>query len=207
MTSYSRRTTASKEDDMEVKTNWTTATTNIGIALAQLVSCIESGHNAWIELRVNGHQDYPIVRPNHELDDPFNWKMLYSAPDIGKNTKFLNETEKDLTYNWVDVRSTKEAAELYKKTGEISEGLIFGDYVNIPVRREDANRYRKEFAKDNYEYRWITTWTPKDGIPSYVPDKTVGQVFTICYTDEKVDRAFLMRKSAEILLKYADNIE
>ena len=191
---------------MEIKTNWATATTNPGIALAKLIECIESGHNAWLELRENGNQDFPVMMDNPELDDPFNWKMLFSVPNCSKIDSFFNETEEDLFYNWVEVRSTKEAAELYKETGEISEGLIFGNDVNIPIRIEDANRYRREFTKDNYEYKWKTIWTPKDNIQRIVPDTSIGKVFTICYTDEPVDRAFLMYKASDFLTHYADKL-
>ena len=80
----------------KVHTTWTEATTNVNKAMIMLLSCLDSGKNAWIELRKNGDQAYPIKMKNPELDNPFNWEMSYSTPRNEKemmNYKYFNDTE------------------------------------------------------------------------------------------------------------------
>ena len=52
----------------KVHTTWTEATTNVNKAMIMLLSCLDSGKNAWIELRKNGDQAYPIRMKNPALD-------------------------------------------------------------------------------------------------------------------------------------------
>ena len=85
----------------ETYTNWTAATNNPNKAIIGLVSCLESGKNAWIEIRKNGEQDYPLKIKNPALENPFNWEIMYGVPRNEKemmNHKYFNDTEKDLTY-------------------------------------------------------------------------------------------------------------
>lgn len=48
--------------DTTVCTNWTRATTNLLDAIESLHSAIKYGCNAWIEIRKNGDQSYPIEK-------------------------------------------------------------------------------------------------------------------------------------------------
>lgn len=192
----------------KVLTNWAEATQNANKAMIALVSCVENGLNAWIELRENGDQKHPIKIKNPELDNPFNWTMLSGTtrPSPGLlNHNFFNETEKDLTYNWTACFGEEKAIAEYQKNRIISKELFGKAGICHPVRIEDANNYRKNIVGDNYDYSyWLTYWKPKEGIPYWVVDKNIGKVFTICYTKDPVDKAPSIRKAAQFLLDYAD---
>lgn len=192
----------------EVNTSWTHATTNVSKAMIGLVSCLEAGKNAWIEVRKNGDQKYPIMRVNPLLDDPFNWTMNYGTIRNEKELEkhqFINETEKDLTYNWTSVFSTKDAIEEYKKNRTVTKELIFDGGICCPVRIEDANAYRRDVVHDNCDYRyWMTFWKPKDGIPTYVVDDNVDDVFVVCYSDSPVNKKEAAKYAALFFKGYAD---
>ena len=193
----------------EVKTSWTKATTDPSTAMISLVSCIEAGKNAWIEIRKNGDQAFPIMIPNPLLNNPFNWTQSYGTTrnDAERASHdYLNETEKDLTHNWVACYGTKEAIELYQTEGLITEGLCDGSICH-PVRIKDANTYRSNITGDNYKYDyWTTYWKPKDGISYYVADESIGNVFTICYNDDPADKYTSLIKTAQFLTDYANRI-
>jgi len=201
---------------MEFKTNWTHATTNPSKALAGLISCLNAGYNAWIEVRENGHQDLPVMKKNPMLDDILNWESYCGTIRSDKHEPiYFNETEKELCLNYVEVTSTVTAYERYKKTGEISKGLIVlacekpdDDLIRCPIPIVDANRYRKEITGDGYEYGyWMNHWRAKKGIEAYIVDDSVGFVFTICYNTEPVDMGYALRRAAEYLNKFAENYE
>ena len=192
----------------KVYTTWTEATKSASKAMMGLISCIESGRNAWIEIRKNGEQEYPIKIKNPALDNPFNWEMLYGVPRDEKEMmshNFFNETEKDLTYNWIACFGEEKAIKEYQNNGTITKELFTGTGICHPVRIKDANFYRKNILGDDYEYGyWATYWKPKKGIPYLVVDESIGYVFTICFTNEAVDKAEAIRKAAQFMLKYAD---
>lgn len=197
----------------KVKTNWTKATTNPSIAMMGLVSCIEAGYNAWIEVRKNGDQAHPIMKVNPQLDNPFNWQMSYETlrnENELKKYDFINETQKDLTYNWTYCYGTQMAVEAYKKDRTILEGLMLSSSPHntaCPIRIEDANTYRRIITGDRYEYGYfVTFWKPKKGIEAYIVDETVENVFVVCYTDEPVDRKTAVTKAGQFLLDYAKTI-
>ena len=196
----------------KVYTNWTEATTNASKAILGLISCLESGYNAWIEVRDNGEQDYPIKIKNPELNNPFNWTMSYGvARNENEMIKhnYFNETEKDLTYNWVACFGDKEAIKLYQENGGvITKGLIHGIGICSPVRIKDANFYRKNITGDNYEYNyWVTYWKPINNIPYWIVDKSIKKVLTICYNKKNVDKSEAMKRAADFLYSYANATE
>lgn len=196
----------------EVNTRWTHATTDPGEALAALVSCLEAGLNGWIEIRDNGDQEYPIMKVNPELNNPFNWKMAYGTVRNEKEMRehrYLNDTEKELTYDWTAGYGEQEAIEKYRKTGEITEGLLKNAGIAFPIRIKDAVEYRKKFTKDGYaNYRYFTTyWEPRNGIPARIVDDSVGKVFTVCFNEEPADKKENMRRAAAFLLAYADGLD
>ena len=192
----------------ETYANWTEATNNPNKAIIGLVSCLESGKNAWIEIRKNGEQDYPLKIKNPALENPFNWEMMYGVPRNEKemmNHKYFNDTEKDLTYNWTACYGEAKAIEEYQKNGTITKEMFNGMGICHPVRIKDANFYRKNILGDNYEYGyWVTYWRAKKDIPYYIVDESIGNVFTICYNDELCDRSEAMKKAAQFMMKYAE---
>ena len=192
----------------ETYANWTEATNNPNKAIIGLVSCLESGKNAWIEIRKNGEQDYPLKIKNPALENPFNWEMMYGVPRNEKemmNHKYFNDTEKDLTYNWTACYGEAKAIEEYQKNGTITKEMFNGMGICHPVRIKDANFYRKNILGDNYEYGyWVTYWRAKKDIPYYIVDESIGNVFTICYNDELCDRSEAMKRAAQFMMKYAE---
>lgn len=194
----------------KVHTTWTEATTNVNKAMIMLLSCLDSGKNAWIELRKNGDQAYPIRMKNPALDNPFNWEMSYSTPRNEKemmNYKYFNDTEKDLTYNWIACFGKEEAIKKYQNSRIIAKELFDGYGICHPVRIEDANFYRKNIIGDNYNYNyWTTYWKPRKNIPYWIVDDNVGDVFTICFNDEVVDKSKTIKKTAQFMMEYADKI-
>ena len=66
-------------------TTWTQATTNPSEIMLGLVSCLESGKNAWIEIRKNGDQAYPVMKKNPALENPFNWEMNFVVQEMSSN--------------------------------------------------------------------------------------------------------------------------
>lgn len=197
----------------KVYTNWMVATTNPSEALMGLVSCLNVGKNAWIECRPNTKDDmeYPIMKKNPELDNPFNWTVAYGAPRmaiVGRGVQYFNETEECLTYDYTACFGTEEAVKFYQETGRITEGLVMGGSICHPVLIEDANQYREQFTKDNYKYDyWAYKWEPKDGIPYHVVDTSVEKAFVICYDDGLMDKAEAAKRSADFLMKYACTLE
>lgn len=194
----------------EIYTTWAPATTNASKAMISLLSCLESGKNAWIEIRKNGEQSIPIKKKNPELDNPFNWVMQFGVPrdtEAMEKHHYFNETERDLTYNWIACFGELKAVEEYQQHGTITKELFKGCGICHPVRIEDANYYRKNIVGDDYHYEyWMNYWRPKDNIPYWVVDDSIGDVFTICFTNEHVDKAESIRKAAQFMADYADTL-
>lgn len=107
----------------EKMNQWATATTDMSYALIDLMNCIYSGYNAWISIEKNGEQEYPIKCVNPELNDPFNWTSSYGTIGHTQNG-FINNTQKDLTENWIEVVATEKAANAYKLERKLLPGLI-----------------------------------------------------------------------------------
>ena len=198
---------------MAKQTSWTKATTDVNEAMIALISCVESGRNAWIEVQKNGEQAFPIQVPNPLLDDPFNWTLMYGVPRNEKEINehhYLNQTEEDLTRNWMCTFGTEEAVKAYQKDRTISKDLFVGCSVACPVKIEDANRYRHEIEGiegDDYKYGfWMSFWRPKGNIPYQVP-ADIDEVFVICYDDEPVRKSDIMRRAAEFMAHYADELD
>lgn len=203
----SSKTNLQESTEKKVSTNWTSATTEPEKALLGLVSCLEAGKNAWIEIRKNGDQAFPIMKSNPKLDNPFNWEMMYGTPrniiELEKH-KYFNETEKDLTYNWTCCYGEAAAIEEYQKTGKISAGMFKGIGIGHPVKIQDVNAYRKQIGKPCDHSYWATFWKPKEGISYKIVDESIGDVFTICFDEEPVDKIEALRKAGRFLQDYAD---
>ena len=193
---------------MTSKKEWTMATTNPNEAMLGLVSCLQYGYHAWIEVQKNGEQRYPVTVKNPALDDPFNWEAMYGTlrnKQELETVNFFNETEKDLTYNWIQAFGTKEAVEEYERSGIIIEGLINSMGNAHPVRIKDADWYRKHITGDGYEYgAWMYRWKPKKEIPFYIIDANVTNAFVVCYDEGPVNKVQALREGAGFLMAYAD---
>lgn len=206
----------------KTKISWSSATDNIQTALHNVIECINAGYNAWLEVRENADPDigFPITIKNPALDNPFNWRSSYGTLRSGKRKEesYFNDTEKDLTENWISAFGTKEAIKKYQECGEITKDLIIGGGTEHPIRIKDANEHRKRFIKDGYQYNlWEHAWVPKPGIPYYIPkvfdDKNPTEplkVFVVCHDDtppEQVTKIEAFRRAEKFLHEYIDFIE
>lgn len=199
-------------------TNWCKATENPYEAIANLISCLNSGKNAWIEYQKNGEQEYPLVIKNPALENPHNWtSSVMCCGGRDDSVPFFNETLKDLAKNWINVFSCSEkAVKAYEEKGKVTKGLIrlatdrVYETYKCNVRKKDATRYRKEFVGDDYDYEKMVgyhLWEPKEGIPYYIPDPNIDKVFVVCYNCEPVDIKKSLRSAAEFLLNIANHEE
>ena len=101
---------------------------------------------------------------------------------------------------------------MYRKNRELTEGLIGGIGTCFPIRIADAQKYRDTFVGDGYVYPYpekggcmVAFWKPKKGIPAYVPDQTIGKVFTVC-TDvegDVISEIDSLERTAKTLMEYA----
>lgn len=178
-----------------IRTNWTTATTNYQEALLALQACKGSCRTCWLELRENGDQDFPIKIVNPALNDPFAWEFSYGTymnPESLLRHNFLNDTERDLTYNWIAGFGNPVAIELYRKNRELTEGLNAGIDTCFPIRIADARSIVIRLSamvcislsgKRRLYGQFLETEKEDSGLCT---DQTIGKVFTVC-TDVEGD--------------------
>lgn len=189
-----------------MNTNWTKATQDPFIALTGLLSCMAANRNCWIEHQENGDQDFPITIPNPALDDPFNWTMSYGIPgQPDPDHKYLNETERDLTFNWTAQFGEEKAVERYRKTGKLTKAALKNAGVCFPCRKKDFLAIRRDLKGWTEEQLWTTYWQPRDGVPYHV-DAPIGKVFVVCYDDKPVCREKLLLKASEFLVAVAKSL-
>jgi len=83
----------------KVNKGWTTATRNPFRAVVDLVACLQSGYNAWIERSENADCAFPIRIKNPALNDKRNWQWSWASGG-GPGEDFFNATIEDLTRNY-----------------------------------------------------------------------------------------------------------
>lgn len=205
------------ESAKPVYTNWCKAMADPFEAISALIQCLNSGYNAWIEVQKNGEQDLPFKVKNPALDDPHNWKSACGyipSPQEMANKTFFNKTEEDLFYNWTEVFSTKAAADEYKKTGGVSEGLVclatdkYPYGIRCNVRKDDATHCRKTFGKQPYNYvnsPFYNMWVP--AVEPYIVDESIDKVFVICYSEEPCDIEKKITLAADFLKETAKKLK
>lgn len=191
-----------------MNTNWTQAVTSIEEAFFGLLQCKKYHKNVWIEVQKNGDQEYPILISNPILDDPFNWTMAYGVPRNEEEMErhhYLNDTEKDLTFNWYCAFGKKAAVTLYKNSRKVTSGLFPTPSGGIvcPVRITDIDAWRKRHGAEPFNYTWMTYWKPIEGFSHYVP-ADIDRVLVVCYDDKPYDELRHFEKLFRILVKGAE---
>lgn len=194
---------------------WTTATTSIEKAISGLLSALASKRNAWIEIQKNGEQSNPIKRKNPQLDNPFNWSLecqYIAADDYPKMEDFFNATEKDLHENWTGgyFRDAK-SREHYIKTGEILPDTLTQAGISCPVRVVDWLKTRPDLDPNSLPMKnWRAIWGPlkypAPGIPYWVTDDRIGDVFVVMTDSSPLVRAHAMRRLAKFLENHAEDL-
>ena len=184
-------------------TSWTEATTDYVVALQSLISAVEAGKNAWIEIRKNGEQDFPIMIPNPALNHPKAWTMCYATKRNEEdllNHRYLNETEKELTYNYTTAFGEQEAIDRYYETGVLTKENFFGVGICHAVKIKDAIEYRKNIDGYNSFSYWVTFWQPREG--AYRVPADIERVFTICYDDQPIiSKKELLKKATDFIFQ------
>lgn len=190
-------------------TSWQQATTNPYKAIAGLLSCLNAGYNAWIEIQNNDDQEFPIQKKNPALDNHSNWTMAYGCPHTDQMSDHLydfNETQKDLTFHYDEILGTPEAILLYQKFGTVTPELFTGN-IRCPVRKEDIQAFKTAHNAYYNPSLWITIWKPKENIPYWITDTDIKDIFVVCYNEEPADKVKSLRTAADVLNAYADNLE
>jgi hypothetical protein len=188
-------------------TNWTQATTDVHAAMIGLISCLDSGRNAWLEIQVNGEQSFPIKKKNPALDDPFNWTMSYGVPRNERELneyRFFNATEEDLTRNWYCAFGDQTAHDLYVNERKVTKELFRGYGIITPVRFEDIDKWRAEQGAGPFGYSWVTHWQPIRDIPYWIVDDSIKEVFVVCSDGKVQDRKESLRQAGEFLIKLSE---
>lgn len=184
--------------------NWTTPTQKPKEALRNLISALDSGLNAWIEIQNNGEQNHPIKIKNPALDNPFNWRSkLQTSTTFYKNRDYFNDTVKDLDENWTSCFGTKEAVEEYQKTGKLSEDLVRGFGKSTPIRKKDFLKLRPDLG-ENYKLLY-NLWSNKDNVPRWIVDESIGKVLVVCYDKtplEKWKYFDIIKKNLDVLEEF-----
>ena len=191
---------------------WNTPTTDILEALLSYAGL--SAHNMMgrIERRLNTEHENPLKKINPLLNDPFNWKSSCSFPMSAEERKqriegAKNETEKDLYMNWSDCFGTREAVELYQRTGAVTKDLFNGMGVHCNIRTADMVKYLREVKKDeeradfieSYNNQWGHLWTAKDGVSMWTP---IEGIYTYAvYCTEKENKPGKLTESVEQEIK------
>ena len=175
---------------MEKYTSWTEATLNPFKAVKGLVSCLQSGRNAWIERQENGKQDFPLVENNPDLSDISNWTSsgAYGCRDWEAEKKKIeadakmHPTAKKLKLEYTTAFGTEKEYQKYLKTGKVKFRGIGKCYF---VKYEDLVKTRKEEGTElSSDFRFVLQVSP---IPRYKRVvKTKRKVYVVCWNNDKV---------------------
>ena len=106
-----------------MNTNWSSPKTNIFAGINDLRLCLAGGRKARLIRLENENCAFPIKVKNEDKD--FRNYSFYAGYRASANSikadKQLTEFQKHLSLNYVSVFGSKEAAERYYQTGELSE--------------------------------------------------------------------------------------
>ncbi len=195
----------------KVNTSWSQASENIYQALAALFHAVDSGKNAWLELRKNGDQDYPVMIPNPDLDLIENWQELYvttRTEEAEKDllSKVLNDTERDLIQNYTTLQVTEDEAKQYRELGVLTAKMLKANSdstVRITVPIEKANEARRTHFNDHFDYSFfVSAWEAMPGIPYQIPDPNLPFVFTVCTDDNEPNLLWTLEQTERLLHDY-----
>ena len=163
-------------------TNYTDATIHKKVAMMGLVSALDRGFKAWIEIRNNKDCVYPYLKPNpnigyQDYEGRWSYNTVYSH-------NVTDTIEKDLIENWAYTFAKKEARELYINEGIVTEGLDFGIGICTNVKISDLNKLR-EGRGETFIKAGHVQWTLK--VKRNVVDDSIGNVFVVCTYSHKLD--------------------
>lgn len=132
-----------------MNTNWSSPKTNIFAGINDLRKCLASGHKARLIRLENEKCNYPI-RVKEPDNDFRNYKFSIGYPTSVNKIKAdpnLNEFEKHLALNYVSVFGSKEAADKYYQTGELSEDNFRNMGFTHLVQVDDLIKFYMQFTE------------------------------------------------------------
>jgi len=140
---------------MKRNTSWTTPKRNFLAGVNDLRKALAAGYNARLIREWNEKCDYPIRISNFAKDFKsykFNYGTLSTRNEIINNTS-MNDNEKYITLNYINVFGTKEAKEKYYKTGKLSKDNFKSGGVSHLVNVKDAIDFHQKIG--DFEYAKI----------------------------------------------------
>jgi len=157
---------------------WSQATTNIFKAIRDLIQAMKHCPDSYLAYIPNAEAGFPNKITNPLLDDPFNWTMNYGVQNPpGEDEIYINDTQKDLTLNWVASFGIKRSITRYRRYGILDKGLVKGMGTCFPLRKSDFLKLRTDLEPDFN--LWTTHWKPLDGIEYWVPNPKVKRVYVV----------------------------
>lgn len=175
---------------MKTLTNWTEATRNPFKAISSLISCLQAGRNAWLELQENGNQEYPLrEKLIKESTDPCAWDCACQpfAQDWEERKEVIltsdsySPMQKKFMTEYTSVFGSQEQYDNYLKTGDADFRGIGRQYL---IKYDDLARKRKE---QGIALSPKTRFYPMVSLKSRNKRPLIkGKVLVVCYNNDKV---------------------
>ena len=181
---------------MKKNTNWSKATTNLFEAIKSLLSALQAGKIAHLEIMKNEDVAYPIKVKNPETLKMENWTMMFGLPKQNDQVDFWNETERYLVQECYHTYTTPEAIRLFEEEGLITEDLLKSGGAEYMIPFDIAREIR--LAQDGYDLAtnvWArgTHYCIKDDVERWVLDPSVKWVFVVVIEEDQTLKKFKER--------------
>jgi hypothetical protein len=155
-----------------MNTNWSSPKTNIFAGINDLRICLAGGSKARLIRLENEKCSFPI-RVRNEDRDFRNYKFSSGyATSVNKikADNSLSEFEKHLSLNYVSVFGSKEAAERYYQTGELSEDNFKNMGFNHLVQVDDLIKFYRQFTESGGHYECANMYERQYRAPEHGND-------------------------------------
>jgi hypothetical protein len=175
----------------ENSTNWSEATLNPFKAFSNLVSCLRSGNNAWIEKQENGKQSYPLVEDNPDLSKMKYWKcdsQLFARDWENNQQEILDDDKllpmaKTLMTEYTVLYGSQEEYDAYLQTGVAKFNGIGKQFF---VKYDDLLKIRKEEGIEmDSSTRFYPMVSPIERYKRVLKTKRKVYVIVMDYEDKK----------------------
>ena len=156
-----------------MNTNWSSPKTNIFAGINDLRKCLAGGYKARLIRLENEKCNYPI-RVKNEDKDFRNYKhsISYGASvNSIKADKHLTKFEKHLNLNYVSVFGSKEAADKYYQTGELSENNFKNMGFSHLVHVDDLIKFYSQFTESGGHIEHANMFKKQYRAPEHENDK------------------------------------
>lgn len=144
-----------------MSTNWSTPKTTFLAGVKDLQSALASGQNAKLIRLENEKCEYPIMMEFTDADASqykSSGAYLRTRQQILEDNS-MTEIMKNLTLNYASCFGTREAVELYNKTGVVSKNNFVGMGVNHLVKITDIIKYLRSIGDTKRAQMYIDDYT------------------------------------------------